>query len=217
MLIVAVVALCILPPLLSVIILRWEDWLRRCPGAVPVLLGVLLLATTTLASCGIDGPRTPVFVVSVAVSVCLGWWGYRMQRSRPRESPEKRLLAMLAAPVPSPRPLRPEDVLGPWQFYVDAATSMVTVDLQADGRYTQVIVGDRGERSDCPGGTWTLDGPQVELTSYRSAARALTDRVRWLFGDWQKELVLFAKDDPQSTRTLLGQRHTARAVGWRSP
>ena len=150
------------------------------------------------------------------MSVCLGWWGYRRQRSRPRESPVEMLLAALAAPVPSPRALRPEDVLGPWQFYVDAATSMVIVDLHADGRYTQVIVGNRGEQSDCPGGTWTLEGPQVELTSYRSAVRAVTDRVRWLFGDWQKELVLFAKDDPLGTRMLLGQRRTARATGWRS-
>jgi hypothetical protein len=177
-----------------------------------MLLGVLLLVITTLASCRIEGPGTPAFVVGVAVSVCLGWWGYRWQRNRPRESPGELLLAMLAAPVPSRRALRPEDVLGPWQFYVAAAASTVTVDLRAEGRYTQTIVGEGGERSDGPGGTWTLDGPQVELTSYRSAIRAVTDRVRWLFGDWQKELVLFAKDDPQGTRMLLGQRRTARAA-----
>ena len=206
MLTVAAGALCTLPPVLSWIIFDWKDRRRRYLGAVPMLLGMLLLAITTLASCGINGPGTPVFVVGVAVSVCLGWWGYKLQRSRPRESTGEMLLAMLDAPVPSPRAIRREDVLGPWQFYVDAATSMVTVDLQANGRYTQVIVGNRGERSDCPGGMWTLEGPRLELTSYRSAVRAVTDCVRWLFGDWQKELVLFAKDDPQSTRMLLGQR-----------
>jgi hypothetical protein len=211
-LIVVAGTLCMLPPLLSVINAGWRDWKRHCPGAVPMLLGLLVLVITTLASCGIAGPGVPAFVTGVAASVCLGWWGYRLQRSRPRESPRERLLATLAAPVPSLRALRAEDVLGPWQFYVDAATSMVTVDLQPDGRYTQVIVGSRGERSDCPGGTWTLEGPQVELTSYRSAVRAVTDRVRWLFGDWQKELVLFAKDDPLGTRMLLGQRRPARAA-----
>ena len=214
-LIVVAGALGTLPLLLAGIVVDWGEWRRRCPGATPMLLGLVFLAITTRASCGIDGPGTAVFVVGVALSVGLGWWAYRMQRCRPRQSPEQMLLATLAAPVPSHRALRPKDVLGPWQFYVDAATCMVTVDLQADGRYTQVIVGNRGERSDCPGGTWTLDGPQVELTSYRSAVRAVTDRVRWLFGDWQKELVLFAKDDPQSTRSMLGQRRAARAAGWR--
>jgi hypothetical protein len=205
-------ALGTLPPLLAGILWdRWE-WKRHCAGAIPMLLGLVLLASTTLASCGTAGPGTPAFVVGVAVSVCLGWAGYRMHRSRPRESPEEMLLAMLAAPVPSHRGIQPKDVLGPWQFYVDSATSMVIVDLQADGRYTQVIIGNRGEQSDCPGGTWALDGPQVELTSYRSAARPVTDRARWLFGDWQKELVLFAKDDPQGTRMLLGQRRAAPTV-----
>lgn len=213
MLLVVAGALFALPPLLAGVVLDWRDWKRRCPGAVPMLLGVLLLTIATLASCGIRGPGIPVFVVGVAGSVCLGWWGYRMQRNRTRESPEELLLAALAAPVPTPRAIRPEDVLGPWQFYVDTAASMVIVDLQADGRYTQVILGNGGDRSDCPGGTWTLEGPQVELTSYRSAVRAVTDRVRWLFGDWQQELVLFAKDDPQGTRTLLGQRRTPRAAG----
>jgi hypothetical protein len=211
-LVVAAGALGLLPLLVIAVLANWEYWRRRCLGAVPMLLGVLLLATTTCASCSMDGPGTPAFIAGVALSVCLGWWGYRLQRSRPRGSSGAILLAMLAAPAPSRRTLRPEDVLGPWQFYVAAAASMVTVDLQADGRYTQVIVGHRGERSDCPGGTWTLDGPQVELTSYRSAVRAVTDRVRWLFGDWQKELVLLAQDDPQSTSRLLGQRRAASAV-----
>lgn len=215
MLIVVAVALCSLPPLLCGSFSDWGDWRRRCPGAVPMLLGMLLLAITMLASCRIDGPGSLAFIVGVAVSVCLGWWGYRLQRGRPRASPVEMLLATLAAPVPTLRALRPEDVLGPWQFYVDAAASMVTVDLQADGRYTQVIIDNRGERTGCPGGTWSLEGPQMELTSYRSAVRAVTDRVRWLFGDWQKELVLFAKDDPQGSKMLLGQRRTGRAAGWR--
>jgi hypothetical protein len=171
-----------------------------------MLVGAMVLAIATIASSGLNGAGPALLVTGVAVSVGLGWWGYRVQRSAVGEPPAKTLLAMLAAPVPSARAVRPEDVLGPWRFYADAAASTVTVDLGADGRYSQIIVLNRGERIDCPGGTWTLDGPYVELTSYRSALRAVTERVRWFFGDWEQHLVLFAKDDPQGAAMLLCQR-----------
>ncbi len=116
------------------------------------------------------------------------------------------LLAMRAASAAAARAVRPEEVLGRWRFYVDAATSTVTLDLHGDGRYAQFIVGNDGERIECPGGAWTLEGPYVELTSYRSAARKVTRDVRWLFGPWEKELVLLANDDPQGEKTLLGLR-----------
>lgn len=203
-------ALGLLPPLLYGIASGWEDWTQRWPGVILLLLAPLLLVIIFWASCSPTGLDTPAFVGGVAVSVVLGWWGYTRQRRGPRASPLDALLATLAAPAPSARTLRPEDILGPWQFYVDAATSMVTVDLQADGHYTQVIVGNRGERQEGPGGTWTLEGAQVELSAYRSAVRAMTDRVRWLFGEWQRELVLFAQDDPAGTKRLLGQRRYRR-------
>jgi hypothetical protein len=142
-----------------------------------------------------------------------GLYWFAVQRRRPGDPSADMLLATLGASVPSARAVRPEDVLGPWRFYVDDAASTVTVDLQADGRYTQVIVGNRGQRTECPGGTWALDGPHLELTSYRSALRAVADRVRWFFGDWQKGFVLFAQDDPQSETMLLGLRHTAGGSG----
>jgi hypothetical protein len=178
-------------------------------GAVLMIFGVLTLAITTMASCDPDGPGPAVFALEVAASVCLGWLGYKVQRRRVGDS----LAEMpLPTPVPSARVIRPEDVLGPWRFYIDAVTSTVTVDLQADGRYTQVIVGNCGKPIDCPGGAWTLEGPHLELTSYRSAVRKVTKRVRWFFGDWQKDLVLFAKDDPQGKTMLLGLRYTAVAT-----
>jgi hypothetical protein len=177
-----------------------------------MLLGVVVLAVTTMAACGPNGPGPAGFVLGVTISVCLGWLGYRVQRNMPREPSADLLLATLAAPVPSERAIGPEDVLGPWQFYVDAATSTVTIDLQADGHYRQVIVGNGGRRIDCPGGTWTLDGSYLELDSYRSAVRATTERVRWFFGDWEQDFVLFAKDDPQSETMLLGLRGTGAAV-----
>ena len=121
-------------------------------------------------------------------------------------------LTALAEPVPAARTLQPEEVLGPWQFYVDAATSTVTIELRGDGSYKQAIVGNRGEQIECPGGTWALDGPYLELTSYRSAAQGVTGPARWFFGDWQDQLVLFAKDDPQSETHLLAQRGEAGPI-----
>ena len=103
-------------------------------------------------------------------------------------------------------------MLGPWRFYVDAAASTVTIDLRADGRYTQVLVGNRGQQIDGPGGTWTLDGPYMELSAYRSAVRAVTERVRWFFGDWQQDWVLFVKDGLQAETMLLALKHTVGTI-----
>ncbi len=183
-----------------------DDFGQRYVGTAPVLLGMLLLAFVTMWSSSPDGPGLSVLVLGVVVSVCLGWWGCRARRRRPRESSAETLLAMLAAPVPSTTAVRPEEVWGPWRFYVDAAASTVIIDLHGDGRDTQVIVDNAGERIECPGGAWTVDGPYVELTSYRSAARKVTQDARWFFGQWEKGLVLFAKDDPQGGTTLLGLR-----------
>ena len=183
---------------------------RRFPGFALIFLGLLALAGTVKMSCGLNDPGTAVFSLGVTASVCLGWAGYRLQRRPPRRSSADILLATLVESAPSARPVRPEEVLGPWQFYVDAAAGTVTVDLQDDGHYTQVIERNCGERIGCPGGTWTLDGAYLELTSYRSAVRNATQFVRWFFGEWQNELVLYAKDDPQSEGTLLAQRIKAR-------
>jgi len=103
-------------------------------------------------------------------------------------------------------------VLGAWRFYVDAAASTVTVDLQADGRYAQLIAGNGGEQIEGPGGVWTLDGPYLKLASYRSASRKSIEDVRWSFGQKGKGLVLFAKDDPQDQTPLLGLRAAADAL-----
>lgn len=208
-LIVLAGALGLLPPLLYGIVSGWTDWTQRWLGVLPLLLAPLLLVLTCWASSDVSGLDTPAFIAGVTLSVVMGWWGYRLQRRRPRASPTETLLAMLAAPTPSARKLRPEDVLGAWQFYVDAATSMVTVELRADGHYSQVIVGSGGERNEGPGGTWSLEDARLELSAYRSVVRTVTERVRWLFGDWQHELVLVAQDDPRGSKRLLGQRRTA--------
>ena len=94
-------------------------------------------------------------------------------------------------------------MLGRWRFYVDAAAGTVNIDLLPDGRYTQVIAHNCGGQTDGPGGDWTLDGSHLELTSYRSVSHVTQD-VRWFFGQWQYDLVLFAKDDPDAATMLLG-------------
>jgi hypothetical protein len=196
-------------------VLSWfaGGWARRHPGIAPMLLGAVLLAITFVAAASPSGPGMVVLVIGVVCSVCLGWLGVKLERGRPRRSSAEAILTTLAAPTPSARAVRPEEVIGLWQFYVDAATSTVTVDLQPDGRYTQLIVGNRGQPVGCPGGTWTLEGAHVELDAYRSAARAVFERVRWFFGNWQKDLVLFANDGPQAETMLLGRKITAGSVG----
>ena len=185
---------------------------RRYIGVGIVLLGVLLLAGTiaavygSTASYGSNALASTFLVVGIAASVSVGWWGYRVQRRTPRSPPSDPMLAALAAPTPTARPLAPQDVQGQWRFYVDAAAGMVTVDLQADGRYSQVIAAISGERIDGPGGQWTLDRANLELSAYRSATRGASDRAGWFFGDCEGDLILFVKDDPEAKTMLMARR-----------
>jgi hypothetical protein len=188
-----------IPPamLYSLILGRGRPYL----GIALMIFGGFVLAISTMTSCDAYAPNTTFY--GVIASVWLGWLGFKLRHRRTCGSTAE---IPLPSPAPSARTILPEDMLGPWQFYIDAAASTVTVDLQADGRYTQAIVGFCGERTDCPGGTWTLEGPYLDLTSYRSALRNVTERVRWFFGDWQKDWILFAKDDPQTETMLLGMK-----------
>ena len=182
---------------------------RRYRWLVLVLLGLLGLVITTTSVCAAGGSGPAGFSFAVAASVCLGWLGYKVWRRGPPPSSAELPVATLPVPAPSARSLHPEDVAGSWCFYVDSAASTVTVDFQADGNYTETIVDNCGERIECPGGRWKLDGAHVELTSYRSTSRAVIERVRWFFGDWQKELVLFATDASEAEPPLLGLRRGA--------
>lgn len=175
-------------------------------GVVLVVLGLLLLSITTIASCDPSGPGPVAFAIGLTISVWLGWWGYKELRAGPRKS-------SAAAPLPTPavstRSVGPKDVIGRWRFYIDAITSTVTIDLRSDGSYSQVVVNNLGRQIDCPGGLWTLDGPYMNLTSYRSATRDAIALAQWFFGDWQNSLVLFAKDDPENDGALVGVRCSA--------
>jgi hypothetical protein len=147
----------------------------------------------------------------VVVAVVLGGSSYLAQQRKARRAAEA-LLAETVEPTPSVRTIRPEDVLGAWRFYVDAAASTVTVELLAEGRYRQVIVRNSGEQTECSGGTWTLEGPFIELSSYRDALSGATHKMRWFFGDWQGDLALFATDDPEAAASLLALRQRSDRV-----
>jgi hypothetical protein len=179
---------------------------RRYPGVVVMLFGVLLLAITAIAVLNSNRLSLTVLIPAIIISVLLGWLGYKMPRGMPREPSAMPILAALADPTPTARAIGPQDVLGQWRFYVDAAGSTVIIDLQAGGRYRQVIVGNSGKTIDSPGGEWTLDGPNLDLSAYRSATRVETSRVRWFFGDCQSDLILFVKDDHKTEKMLVSLR-----------
>jgi hypothetical protein len=148
-----------------------------------------------------------VFLVAgTLVSLSVVWLGNQVHRRRPPKPSDEPALAMLVEPIPTTRSLGPEDVQGQWRFYVDAVASTVSIDLLADGRYEQVVATNAGDRTEGPGGQWTLDGANLDLSAYRSATRGTTDRVRWLFGDCDSDLILFVKDDPEAETMLVAQR-----------
>jgi hypothetical protein len=179
---------------------------RRYLGIVVILLGALLLAVTAIVAFNLEDAGPAVLIAGTVVSLFVVWLGYQIHRRTPPELPDESVLAMLVEPIPTSRSLRPEDVLGRWRFYVDAAASTVTIDLLAGGRYEQVVASNAGDRTEGPGGQWALDGANIELSAYRSAVRGTTDRVRWFFGDCDSDLILFVKDDPEAETMLIAQR-----------
>jgi hypothetical protein len=209
-----IILLAAVGPLLTLLVVRYGlgNVSEHYVGVIPMLLGLLVLAWATMASVEPRGSGASVLVPGIVAAVGLGWWGYRGRRRRFRDPSAELFLAMQAAPAPSARTIRTEEVLGAWRFYVDAAASTVTINLQSDGRYTQRIAGNGGDEIQCPGGAWTLDGPYLQLASYQSALRKSTADVRWSFGEREKGLVLFAKDDSQGETTLLGLRAAAGAI-----
>jgi hypothetical protein len=189
-----------------------QSWRRHFKWISLMLLGVLAFAITTIVAFRPNGFGLAIFPQGVALSACLVWLGEIARRKQPRDSSLETLLETMAAAVPSTQEIRPEDVQGEWRFYVDAAKSTVKIDLHANGRYTQIILANSGEQIDCPGGAWTLEKAYLNLESYRSATRAVTESMRWFFGDWRKELVLYAKDDPQSETMLQGRKVKAAVI-----
>ena len=116
------------------------------------------------------------------------------RRSPARSSPARPEPVLVATPATGP--VRPQDLVGDWCFYLDAVASTVKMEFRPDGTFAETLVSNRGERTECPGGTWALDGPRVELTGYRSAVAGTIEHVWWFFGDTPAGLRLFGKDRP---------------------
>jgi hypothetical protein len=179
---------------------------RRYLGIVVILLGALLLVVSTIVAFNLEDAGPAVLIGGTVASLFVVWLGYQVHRRMPPKPSDESVLAMLVEPIPTNRSLQPEDVQGRWRFYVDVAASTVTIDLLAGGRYEQVVASNAGDRTEGPGGQWTLDGANIELSAYRSAMRGTTDRVRWFFGDCDSDLILFVKDDPETETMLVAQR-----------
>jgi hypothetical protein len=190
---------------------------RRYLGVLVMLFAALLLAIVAIASYGPLALGPVVLVTGVAVSGGVGWLGYKLRGWIPPEPSAEPILAAVVTPTPTARALSPADVLGQWRFYVDAAASTVTIDLQPGGRYQQVIAGNSSKRNAACDGQWTLAGPNLELSAYRSATTDESGRVRWFFGDCESGLILFVKDDPQSEAMLVARRAATGDTPGQSP
>lgn len=99
---------------------------------------------------------------------------------------------------PTAKPVGPDDLIGKWQFYLDDLSKTVTLHFHADGTYEQTMADLHGATTECPGGTWTLSGPNVELAGYVSARCGTTESMRWWMIDTPSGLRLFGGDDPES-------------------
>ncbi len=186
---------------------------RRYLGVLMMFVGGALLAIAAIVAYHSDYLAPLVLLPGIAVSAGVGWLGYKMRGWIPPEPSPEPILAAIIAPTPTTRTLSPADVLGQWRFYVDAAASTVTIDLQPGGRYQQAIASNSSKHNAACDGQWTLDGPNLELSAYRSATRDETSRVRWYFGDCEGGLILFVKDDPQAETMLVARRAAGDAPG----
>ena len=80
------------------------------------------------------------------------------------------------SPTPTTRALAPDDVLGQWRFYVDAAASTVTVDLLAAGRYRETIAANSSRRNAAPDGNGRSIGRIWNSTPTTARRRARPPR-----------------------------------------
>jgi len=116
--------------------------------------------------------------------------------------PETFLTAELAVPDtaryapplstdPTQKPVSVADVAGPCEFYLDEASSTVVVDFNPDGTFAQTVMPNRGGAQRCPGGTWRLEGPLVQLTGYVTAKEGIPQAKTWWMVDTSQGLALF--------------------------
>ena len=94
-------------------------------------------------------------------------------------------------PEPTKKPVKPEDVIGKWQFNTSRGT--VTLLFRPDGRFTQAVSAPKGVSSTTEG-TWKLDSPNVAVEGYVSLATGKPEDMQWYMVDDGDKLALFGGD-----------------------
>jgi hypothetical protein len=85
-------------------------------------------------------------------------------------------------------------VVGRWQFYCDATCRTVVLQFRDDGTFAETVMDNRGDIIHHPGGTWRLDGANVEVTGYVAAGREDGQSITWSLVDTPAGVRLFGGD-----------------------
>jgi hypothetical protein len=108
---------------------------------------------------------------------------------------------------PTSQRVTADDLVGRWQFYLDAAAVTVSLDFRLDGAFCQTLVFNQGSIRECPAGTWRLDGPWVHLYGYTTAGDGLRQSCVWCMIDTPSGLALFGGDGPNAQSSFRMRRH----------
>lgn len=100
-------------------------------------------------------------------------------------------------PGPTQKNVTPADIVGVWEYPADNNTTVVTLDLKADGSFVQSIARAGDEQPQVHQGEWKLDGATPELTVLRPVfAEAsqpwILEEVNWWVVDSQQGGLTFA-------------------------
>lgn len=99
-----------------------------------------------------------------------------------------------ALPGPTSKVVTAADLVGAWRMDLTGPARTVTITFDPGGTYAEAISQGGGPVRECPGGTWRLEGPYVDLKGYVSAGTGETFPTRWYFvGD---PPFLFGGDHP---------------------
>jgi len=155
--------------------------------AVPLLAVVMLAA---LGWFGVHRLRNPVPQLAMA-----GAWHGARSLAADSASPFAEFSPPGASPPsPTASPVDVESVIGRWQFYCDATCRTVVLHFRDDGTYTQTVIDNRGDITPYPGGTWRLDGPDVEVTGYVAAGQESGLPMTWPMVDTPAGVRLYGGD-----------------------
>jgi len=95
---------------------------------------------------------------------------------------------------PTASPVGVENVAGRWQFYLDGLGKTVILDFKPDGSFAQAIVSNQGGPTQCPGGSWRLEGAMVRLDGYVTAGQGARESRSWWMVDTPSGLALYGGD-----------------------